>query len=539
MRASWCSSIALILLICMNFSAAHASTLLLAGGHLPLCSSSNAKACSGPAIAGWQQEQYRYESSASKLGVAALAFNEQRNRRVGELLNRAAKLLGNSTHSRDEFVETLLRVAPWSERNADSEVPISAAKVWDGLLDRERDLLLDHFEIVQWRQPGERLKEGVNLRASDHKIAEIYRAFVALSAQRSKKKRPRVLIVTASSRDPFAAVDYYLAAFNQAGADAQWLPLDAALVATRDCTQLIANRLKILGSAARERVYPDLHAQQLSYCQTPEALSRALAEADGVFLNGGDQSLTLRAWFDEQGGNRYWKLLASRLESGEVVLGGTSAGSAVQSARGPRAAMLSGGESSEAWRSGAQAVSPAELGCERAGRCAAGQREDALTFEPSGGLGSFAFGVVDTHFSERGRQWRLARLLLEREIPAGIGIDEATAAIVESAGNQLKQVRVIGKGAVWWLTGVDHQRVAMQPLHDGFAGLPESGGLECAFSTSNPVQLAMDDSSLATQLRSAAFKKRRHLSVTADAKTFDFCRSQQRWVLRSPSPEKN
>jgi len=47
----------------------------------------------------------------------------------------------------------------------------------------------------------------------------IYRAFVAMAREVSGRERPRLLVSTASGRDPYAAIDFYLALFAQAGAE--------------------------------------------------------------------------------------------------------------------------------------------------------------------------------------------------------------------------------------------------------------------------------------------------------------------------------
>src|SRR5262249_52994321 len=60
------------------------------------------------------------------------------------------------------------------------------------------------------------------------------------------------------------------------------------------------------------------------------------------------------------------------------------------------------------------------------------------------GLGLLPAAIVDQHFSERGRLARLLSALAQRPDLLGVGVDEATALVVESQA----ALEVIGSGAV-------------------------------------------------------------------------------------------
>jgi hypothetical protein len=140
--------------------------------------------------------------------------------------------------------------------------------------------------------------------------------------------------------------------------------------------------------------------------------------------------------------------MLARLEGGTLVLGGTSAGTAVQAARSRsgKSAMIVSGPALPSTSAQALERLPPFEDCAHAQACA-GIDADALLFHPGGGLGSFAFGVLDTHFSNRGREYRLARLLLDAGLDLGVGIDETTALRVDRVGDGWRG-SVLGAGGV-------------------------------------------------------------------------------------------
>jgi len=175
-----------------------------------------------------------------------------------------------------------------------------------------------------------------------------------------------------------------------------------------------------------------------------------------VFINGGDQSLTLRALTGPDG---KWLALTERLlqrvRFDAVPLGGSSAGNAVQSGR-PLGdiAMISGGRSAHALQFGALAHDIDAPLCRLNQSCGKLLADEQLTYRPQGGLQLFSLGVADTHFRERNREGRLLTLVQEAKAPAGFGVDEATVLRASFApdkdGNgQDAALEVLGSGAVW------------------------------------------------------------------------------------------
>ncbi|MDZ7903393.1 MAG: hypothetical protein U5L01_12990 [Rheinheimera sp.] len=149
----------------------------------------------------------------------------------------------------------------------------------------------------------------------------MFKDFIEAARQHSQlptTTRPKLLLITSSSNDPLQWVDYYLQHFNAAGADAMWLPIEPALVAQsaeRDaCLTLNHQRFIHNGQYNRAAHYPDLAAYQLALCQQPRRLEALINEADAIFINGGDQSLTMRSLQLPSGefstlANFYWQRL--------------------------------------------------------------------------------------------------------------------------------------------------------------------------------------------------------------------------------------
>jgi cyanophycinase len=159
---------------------------------------------------------------------------------------------------------------------------------------------------------------------------------------------------------------------------------------------------------------------------------------NAFIFGGGDQSFITQAFFDEdpKTGTRtetpVYQALKHRFETGALVAG-TSAGTAVQ----PSAPIITEGESYEAALKGSTSLigSPPFV------------RD--LYYNPLGGLGFFNYGLLDSHFSERGRQGRIIRLASDLEVPLAFGVDENTALIVDNPDTPDAKFEVLGQGGVF------------------------------------------------------------------------------------------
>lgn len=444
--------LALLLLLAPTVSQAR---ILLAGGHLPVCSSLSPQQCRQPV--NWPETALtatHYRIDRGHLLRWAQTMEQPLDQDHLPLLMSLAEE-DSGLLSRSELTDLLHG--------------IDGMTFHERLDDGQWQSLLDHLQV-----PGDQT-ESVSLDQSINSHAvEIFKHFVAMAQSRSQRQRPLIAVSTASSRDPYDAVDFYLQVFQQAGADVVWLPLDAAVRRARseqDCLNLARYQALELGSYQRQAIRPERYEEQLTFCLDPDAGTELVGKIDGLFLNGGDQWLTLHAFRHRDGTpTTELQLLLERLQNNRVVIGGTSAGAAVQSGPG----MISNGGNLAALVHGAHAVPPPNPGCERSGRCPSGLSANSLTWHPAGGLNTVPFAIVDTHFSERMRQLRLSRLLLDSGWRFGLGIDETTAVELGPANNEGQvALTVMGAGGAWVLDSGDSQsddhqiRVRMRRLGAG------------------------------------------------------------------------
>lgn len=398
-------------------TAAGGSELVLAGGSLALCSSLSVGACrDGEAPSGRGASVYLIDDEGiARLSALAFAKAPAGTASMVDALRELAASGPGGPLSAQAIEDALARQCEGD------------ACAWARLDDNQRAGVLAALEQPQQDAQGRRLEERVSLLASrEQGGAAVIQRFVAAARQRAGERTPRIAFVTASGFDPFDAVDYYTSLFTEAGAEAVWWPLEpasAALVAADgDCDRLTALQAAELGLPDRSPVFPDLVAQQRAWCASAQ---RAALPADihGLFFAGGDQWRLRGAFFAADDRPYPWLLsLRQALADGRLVVGGTSAGTAVQSGPG----MLSNGSPQRALLDGPRKAIPPTPGCTRAERCS-GLAEDAFTTWTAGGLGLSGPFLMDTHFSERAREWRLLRALAEGPARAGLGIDETSA----------------------------------------------------------------------------------------------------------------
>jgi len=180
--------------------------------------------------------------------------------------------------------------------------------------------------------------------------------------------------------------------------------------------------------------------------------SRTVADnvrlSTGVFFGGGDQTDYVRTLLDCRSAKndayrtcrptRVLDAVGSVLAEDGVVAG-VSAGTTIQQG----ADMVTGGESYEGWRDGAEP----------------GYFDDGtkLGYLPYGGFGFYRYGLLDSHFGTWGRQARMIKLAQKTGHRQVVGVDETTALVVDRATGQGEvigrngvSVLAVGKrGAVW------------------------------------------------------------------------------------------
>jgi cyanophycinase len=239
--------------------------------------------------------------------------------------------------------------------------------------------------------------------------AQIYDEIVRLAGGRGKA---RIGILTAAavtpSEDPDAGTpdcnnsvcngDYYATLFKGYGvADAQWIPIDIEHAAAANDPTVVAQ----------------------------------VNSMTGFFFGGGDQIRYVNTLLNGQAGTDTPVMAAIRAKFARgAVVAGTSAGTQIQAG----ADMITGGSTQPALRDGS----------------AEGYFEDAdkLGYWADGGFGFFTSGLLDTHFSRRGREGRSIRLASDTGHRWVYGIDENTALKVTGAGTPLETLTVMGEHGV-------------------------------------------------------------------------------------------
>lgn len=251
---------------------------------------------------------------------------------------------------------------------------------------------------------GQLVLVGGSLRDGN---AEVYGEIV----RRAGGPGARIGVITAASQpesaDPDAGTpdasnsvangEFYVDLLESYGADAEWVPVDLDRVANADDPAL----------AATVRGY------------------------GGFFFGGGDQYRLVQTLQrgERQRDSAVLAAIRSAFEGGALVAG-TSAGAQIQAGRH----MVTGGESWEGLVDGAEE----------------GYFDDAtkLGYLERGGFGFFRSGLLDTHFTQYGREGRAVRLAADTGERRVFGLDPNTALVVDAAGTARERLSVIGQRGI-------------------------------------------------------------------------------------------
>lgn len=443
--------------------------LLLAGGHLPVCSSVNLHAC--------PKEKQRELELAFERSFARLSprfhVDEVRLRFIEQT---------PFWPTRDAALRaaTLKQLRSMNQIYASSRDFFAAlGSLKNQLSDDAISLLEDVMEADQIDEAHQPRREQVRLKESREDVQLIWQSFVQLSRQQSGKSTPLIGIITAASHDALGSVDYLSQTIEQAGGKAIWISIEPRWFLAKNNESLAdieQRRQRETGAFFRARHYPVVQQMQINQLADREQFIAQIHSLDAVFFGGGDQTLLLRSLFSLDGeATPEFLAIKQRYAQKALVIGGTSAGTAVQSGSDVNAKtnaeisppMISNGSSSRVFGLGISPEEPMLPFCEFRNDCPKEWHPDQLSYRSNGGLGFFNAGVLDTHFSERARAGRLVLLLAQNfasakkneppldhsqnhnfAISRGFGVDETTALISFQYADR-SEFGVIGHRGVW------------------------------------------------------------------------------------------
>ncbi len=215
----------------------------------------------------------------------------------------------------------------------------------------------------------------------------------------------------------------------------------------KDNGEYYVKAFKKFGVADATRIPIDL--DHICDKNNPEVVQQ-VKSMTGYFFGGGDQSRLINTFLNED--NTDSLVLAAMREnynSGAAIFG-TSAGTAIQAGgsyfKKPNIElpMITGGESYEALRDRQLCEQDRDALFER-NYCS--DRDD-LSYYPYGGFGFFKYGLLDTHFAERGRQGRIVRLAWDNRVDDAYAPDENTALVVTNVDTPEVNISVVGEKGV-------------------------------------------------------------------------------------------
>lgn len=428
---------------------------MLAGGALSTCSSLSRHNCRTQPFSSEHKSSTLYEINEASITRLELFIQNDASRTTKEALSsilpQLHKRLKNKPLNRKELFDQFERFSLLTQVDELDDIAYFA--------------LLDHLEFAQLDSNGVRKKEFADINASiSLSSIAVYNTFVEQVKQRAKlaQQKPHIVVLTSSARDPFEVADFYVSAFSSLGVTTTWLPIDASLANALDQKQRSPDACVHLddfrqqhGVFDRERIYPEFTRLQQQMCEQPKLIISQIESAQGLFINGGDQSKTLAAIMSNTGQfTDYWQHVLTKVDNFEMIIGGTSAGAAVQAGNFYNhypIPMISNGTSTQAIKRGAfAALAPSQRCISK--NCQHAVGKDDLTFTPSGGAGVFSIGTVDTHFSERDREGRLITLAVSQSVRLAVGVDETSALLFRRVGDVV-DLSILGKNGVFMVDG--------------------------------------------------------------------------------------
>ncbi len=267
---------------------------------------------------------------------------------------------------------------------------------------------------------GGGLKKVTGNSPNPHSLA-IYKRVIELAGG---AKAAKIGVITAASRPPsqdrkagtpkaknsLVNGGKYVQTLKKIGvADAQWIPIDL----------------------------DNIHNN------SSQAVIKQVNQMTGFLFGGGDQSRLIKCFLKYNNSGKRTDspvLSAIRQKYAEgAVIAGTSAGTVIHGGgsyvrdRTKNIPMITNGESYEALKNGLYISN---------------KSRKKVSYNQLGGFGFFKYGILDTHFGERGRQGRIVRLAWDTGIHDAYALDENTALVVTDLDTPQVKMSVVGKGGV-------------------------------------------------------------------------------------------
>ena len=235
--------------------------------------------------------------------------------------------------------------------------------------------------------------------------SDIYNKFIELSMKYRDKSREEVKIgiIPAGSGEPASSAEIFKKNLMSYG--------------------ILEKNIETIPIAVKDDPSTDFDESTWKDNAFSKEITEKIKDYDALWFTGGDQARYTEVLLDKEKKKTPVLEAIWDIYNRGAVLGGTSAGAAIMSSP-----MIGGGTSLDALNGYFNYKE--------------GDKKKLLLTK---GLGFFSYGMVDQHFSQRGRLGRLVMAALETGNKIAFGIDENTAMVVDNLNNTIE---VIGEGGL-------------------------------------------------------------------------------------------
>lgn len=184
-----------------------------------------------------------------------------------------------------------------------------ASQQMSELTQLEFDYVIDMLQVAQPDGQGRVLNIDLKNSKADQLWLDDSYKFIAASLK-VKAENPKLLVVSATSRDPYFTASYYETVLSQMGVAVEWLALTPALATALtqgQCGQLEQFRHKYMGLYNTEAVFPKRVNTERRLCeQGVESLIEKINNSTGIVLAGNNSNThNLSASFYNPDGKAY------------------------------------------------------------------------------------------------------------------------------------------------------------------------------------------------------------------------------------------